>query len=322
MQRPVKYKDLLFRAIACLLAAHVLVMMGEDVSSLEAFTIWSYYPTLAINYVIALIVGRAVKKVTVALDKKHNWYRDIWRRAILQFIFGVMAVSILSFFLVWLYFVTFSRDISASGYFDYEFPFSITLITILNLYYVAYYFYVNPRFGEPVATIGPFLPGDKEAFPAQDVTGNDRKYASIELSAVSDAQKEGESNERREILIIDTPVRSIPVRIRKCVMFFIYSKTVFVRLKGMKGLNECYQLSMNLGDIIEMLDERDFFRINRQCIVSFDVIGSYEHNGEKGLSVTLTPDHGKLENISQEDWDKLIKVSVDKVPDFKAWMNR
>jgi len=338
----INYKDLLFRGIACLLAAHYIVMMGRpDLSTFQALMIPSYYPTLLVNYAIALIVGMGVKRVTISLDRYHDWYRDIWRRAMLQFIFGVIGVSILSFFLVWLYFIAFDQNLIDSGYLDYELPFSIALITILNFYYVAYYFYMYPR---PVdrSTSEPmeerqmnqvhFSSQDEsriiERLPFEYIEQVDDKdfetngnYEDIKMLPKEFIEPE-QKKEAKEILIVDTPLRSIPIRLKDVAMFFIFNKTLFIGIKGVKNLGDCYQYSGTLTELMEYLDERDFFRINRQCIVNFRMIDAFENSGEKGLRVLLKSEFVMLDDIEANVFEKTCMVSGDKVSSFKEWMNR
>ncbi|MNJ95307.1 LytTr DNA-binding domain protein [compost metagenome] len=308
----INYKDFLFRTISCLLAAHVIVKMGRpDLSTFQAFTIPSYYPTLAINFIIALVVAFAVKKITILLDRNHQWYRDIWRRALLQFVFGVMAVSILSFFLVWLYFHAFEKDIVDSGYLDYELPFSIALITILNFYYVAYYFYTYPRISKLE------LPNGGEV-----IAELNSDYAVGENKPITDNYVAGKKKELKEILIVETSLRSIPVHLKDIAMFFIFDRGVFIRTMGVKSFNDCLTIPNSLGDIMEFVDGQTFFRINRKCIINFYTIDSFRPFGGKSLLITLKTQYDKMENLQQDHWQKLIIVSGDKVSDFKNWMNR
>ncbi|MBL7706829.1 MAG: LytTR family transcriptional regulator DNA-binding domain-containing protein [Taibaiella sp.] len=330
------YKDEIFRPAACLLAAHVIVMMGRpDLTTFEAFEKPSYYPTVAINYIIALLVGWTVKKVTIALDKRHPWYKDIWRRAMLQFAFGVLAVSILSYLLVLIYFVAFGQDIIKSGYLHYELPFSIALITILNFYYVATYFYLYPRPKpshddmELIPVIEKTQKEDVEEIPVTtettytkiDVVEEVRSYA-FSVMTPDGLGLIGNKKEGKEIFIIDTPKRSIPVKVEDVIMFFIYEKTAFVRLKGINSLNDCYTIKLSLMDVMALLDESNFYRINRQCIIALEVIGAYEPSANQTLLITLKKEHGKLENIDSNDWTKLVTVSEDRATDFKKWLNR
>jgi len=270
--------------------------MGRpDISTFQAFTIPSYYRAVAINFLIALIVAFAVKKITILLDKNHEWYRDIWRRALLQFAFGVVAVSILSFFLVWLYFHAFEKDIIASGYLDYELPFSMALIAILNFYYVAYYFYICSSRFEDTAS---------------------RQYRQLEDKTVTG------SKEFKTFLIVETPLRSLTIQIKDIAMFFILDRITFIRLMDSSSLNDCLSYPATLNDIIDFLDEKIFFRINRKCIINFYTIDSFRPFGQKSLLITLKPEYNSMENISQEHWQRLITVSGDKVTEFKNWMDR
>lgn len=299
-------------------------MMGRpNLSTFQAFTVPSYYPTLIINFGIALIVAFAVKKITMQLDRKHDWYHDIWRRALLQFVFGVMAVSILSFFLVWMYFHAFKQDIVESGYLDYELPFSIALITILNFYYVAYYFYMYPREPQKV-TVSDHLNSTTDIPEDDDViTFSDKidRYRSVsQRSQIKPNEPTSRVKENKEIIIIDTPVRSIPVKVKDVTMFFIYNKVTFVRQKEMKGLNECLQCSLSLSEIMEILDEQTFFRINRKCILNFNAIDSFRLSGGKNLLLNLKENN--MEHIEKQEWEKLTTVSGDKAADFKKWMDR
>lgn len=330
------YKDYLFRPAACLLAAHVIVMMGRpDLTTFEAFDKPAYYPTIAINFVIALIVGYAVKKVTIALDKSHTWYKDIWRRAMLQFTFGVLAVSILSYLLVLIYFISFGEDIIESGYLHYELPFSIALITILNFYYVAAYFYMYPRPKPVTQAIGLLTTSDQNETPTavdipEDLDSslmemeNTQEIRDYSLSTIT-LKRHGLFGNRKagkEIFIIDTAKRSIPVKVADILMFFIIEKTVFVRMKEVNSLNDCYPIKLPLMNIMELLDEKNFYRINRRCIISIAAIGAYEPADFQTLLITLKKEYGKLENIDSKDWNKIVTVSEDRTPDFKKWINR
>ena len=130
-----------FRLVTCLIGAHFIILTGEKISTFEAFTIKSYYPTLLINYLIALILAWLVKRATVKLDRYCNWEDNLWWRLILQLFFGVVVVSLICFLLVFIYFRSFGQSIMASNYPTHQFPIAVALLTVLNAFYVCYYFY-------------------------------------------------------------------------------------------------------------------------------------------------------------------------------------
>lgn len=318
------YKDKLFRGIACLLAAHMIVMMGRpDLTSHEIFLVPSYYPRLLANYAIALIVAFAVKKVTIALDRNHSWYRDVWRRAMLQFAYGVLAVSMLCYLLVLFYFYVRGLDMLASGYLHYERPFSVALITILNFYYVAYYFYMYPR-QKPVNLQTGLLPVEQSAGPAgvQVPAAAETHMNKVPDSLAYSPSAVPPRKETKELLIIDTPRHSIPVSVADVLMFFIFERTVFVRMKGMSSLNDCYPVRFALMDLMAALDEKAFYRINRRCIINIAAIGAYAPADFQTLTIKLRKEYGSLENLDSKDWTKLMTVSEDRTPGFKKWINR
>ncbi|OJV54239.1 MAG: hypothetical protein BGO31_12880 [Bacteroidetes bacterium 43-16] len=332
---PIVYKDSLFRGIACLLASHFIVMMGNpDIKTFQAFLDWTYYPTLLINYVIALIAALAIKRISIALDNRHSWYSDIWRRALLQFTFGVLGVSILTFFLVFLYFVSFGQDLVASGYLDYELPFSIALFAILNLYYAAYYFYSNPRMPITISDNGEELFPDvesdltagnlatAESTMAQLGINDNSTGAEVDRLRIVKATGTSHRVEPREMLLVKSAKLSIPVRKDDVAMIFIYQRTVFLRMKGVDTLNECYMYDIKLEDLILILDPSKFFRINRQCILSIDVVGSYQNYSDRNLLVTLRQEYSRIDTLTAKEWTKIRTVSVHRVQDFKNWIDR
>ncbi|SFH37575.1 LytR/AlgR family response regulator transcription factor [Pedobacter insulae] len=142
----INYRDLIFRLIVCLIGAHIIILTGEDISTLKAFTIKSYYPVLAINYAIALILAWIVRRITIKLDRHFSWEVNLWLRFLMQFLFGIILVSLACFILVFIYFRSFDRSIMESDYMVYQFPLSIALIALLNSFYVIYYFYHRVKF--------------------------------------------------------------------------------------------------------------------------------------------------------------------------------
>ncbi|WP_299568463.1 LytTR family DNA-binding domain-containing protein [uncultured Pedobacter sp.] len=141
----INYRDLAFRLIVCLVGAHIIMLTGEEITTFEAFTIKSYYPVLAINYAIALILAWMVRRITIKLDRRYGWDEHLWIRTLLQLALGLVTVSIVAFFLVFIYFRSFGRSIMESAYPNTQFPLVVALLALLNAFYVIYYFYHRVR---------------------------------------------------------------------------------------------------------------------------------------------------------------------------------
>ncbi|MGE8426311.1 MAG: LytTR family transcriptional regulator DNA-binding domain-containing protein [Sphingobacterium sp.] len=308
--KPIKYKDTWFRIIVCLFAAHFLVMVGEKVDTLEALTIPSYYPTLVINYIIALLIAFAVKKISMIQDKRFPWELDLLKRLLYQFVFGVVLVSILSFLLVFIYFISFSQDILASTYPAYEFPFSVVLILCLNFFYASYYFYQLKRRDDDNPN------PDKESSVVLDTS------AIPLLKSDSENTVQEDKRDKKEILIIDTPTRSIPIKICDLAFAFVSNGTTFVFLKGMDRLQDGYIMSSPLKELEDAIDAEQFYRINRKCIVNFESISAFKAGQERTLILMLKPDLISWTGMEKQELTKLCTVSADRVAAFKRWIDR
>ncbi|MNU14583.1 LytTr DNA-binding domain protein [compost metagenome] len=320
---PIRYKDFWFRVLVCLAAAHFLVMVGEKVDTLEALTIPSYYPTLAINYAIALFIAFTVRKVTMKLDTIVPWERDVLKRGILQFCLGVVLVALLSFSLVFVYFISFSQDILASTYPSYEFPFSVVLILCLNFFYISYYFYQSRRteYGQGSRTTTMEMETDRN----ENSSIEHPVYSLFSSTIKDEALKESpliNKREKKEILIIDTPTRSIPIKLCDLAFAFVSSGTTFVFLKGMNRLQDAFIMSSPLKELEDALDPVQFYRINRKCIVNFDAISAFKAGQERSLMLILEPDLMQWTGMEKQELTKLCTVSADRVAPFKRWIDR
>jgi len=253
-QQCVAYRDLYFRLVVCLLATHIILMVGEDISSLKAFTIPSYYPTLVINYVIALVLAYLVKRITLFLDRNYHWDDNVWLRTILQFALGIGFVSLASFFLVFLYFKAFGRDIMASGYTKYELPFSMALLTILNLFYVVYYFWIKWQW----------------------------------VKAEQEFQLINEPNSKTSAIyqvMVYKGAAGIPLQTDDIASICKVENTMLVYTFD----KEQHVTDKTLEELEQSLDSRSFFRLNRQLIVHISCCKKYELLDYGKLMVTIEP---------------------------------
>ena len=71
-----------------------------------------------------------------------------------------------------------------------------------------------------------------------------------------------------------------------------------------------YSLDQSLDALISELDTEKFFRVNRQYLVGLKSIANVHVFPKSRLKLDLIPP-------SQED----IFVSIDKVPEFKRWLD-
>lgn len=90
-QAPDSYKDLPFRIIIALLAAHIIVSFGEKESVFQLLLMPDYYRSLAFSFVIAFILVWIVHTITVSLDRRFDWRSVPVARAGLQFSLALVS---------------------------------------------------------------------------------------------------------------------------------------------------------------------------------------------------------------------------------------
>jgi DNA-binding LytR/AlgR family response regulator len=96
------------------------------------------------------------------------------------------------------------------------------------------------------------------------------------------------------------------VEVKDIAYFFSTNSITFMVLHGKNQ----YSLDQSLDKLIDELNPKDFFRINRQFLVSHKAINNVNVYPKSRIQIQLTPP-------AQED----IFVSIDRVPYFKRWFD-
>jgi len=107
--------------------------------------------------------------------------------------------------------------------------------------------------------------------------------------------------------IIHSGEKIISVQTIDIAYFFAQQRYVILFTKN----NEQYVIDYTLDKLEQVLDPENFFRINRQFIISFDVIKSMAPYAKGRIKIEVEP-------ASKEE----IIVSIDRAPRFKEWLNR
>ncbi|RMG31987.1 MAG: DNA-binding response regulator [Bacteroidetes bacterium] len=119
-------------------------------------------------------------------------------------------------------------------------------------------------------------------------------------------QEEGQSNFQQRFLVSSgDKLRSIPVE--EVAYFYGQKRYVFLITKD----NRKHIVDYTLGKLESLLNPRDFFRINRQFIISYQAIQHMYNYSKSKIKVELLPS-SDVEAI----------VSADRTRNFKTWLNR
>jgi DNA-binding LytR/AlgR family response regulator len=250
----VKYNDFYFRVIACLFAAHILVAYGETLSIYQMLLMPYYYYALIPSFLIAFILFNIIRAINIRLDKKFDWTERTIQRAGTQIFFALVIPAVCAFLLAYIYFEIRGVNIFQTTYLKYDFQFILVQLLLINVYYIAYHFYLKwshaektismlaLEYTDPVAAI-------KETFQVSKGAAN----ILLAVDEIAYFFREGESN---------------------------YLRTIH---------SEDYFINAPLDEVQQQLPEDKFFRANRQLIINRQACKAYDLLEYGKLNVTLHP---------------------------------
>ncbi|HWV72854.1 MAG TPA: LytTR family DNA-binding domain-containing protein [Pseudosphingobacterium sp.] len=313
------YKDIFIRIVLSLLAAHFIVTFGDEESIEQIISNFNYYNALLASFIISFLLLYIIWLFTRYLDTKFDWQQHTTKRIIAQIGLGIVLPAGVSVLLAWIYFRMYGYNISDTPYFSSDFPVIVLLLCLANLYYFIYYmiFHFWPKGNmereEGETQVSVEKPRPIEADKPMDITEAafpDQQTAPVTTPA------DYTGKVWREIYIVNTPTRSIPIKARDICYFYRTSGVNFLRT--FKG--EDFAIQENLKVIEEQFSPELFFRINRQMIVNFEACSFFGNGDKEGtLIIELNPAFSADKNEKDR---AMATVSEERVKNFKIWMDR
>lgn len=240
LDHKVDYKDLYLRLAACLAASHIIVIYGEPKSVFEIMLLPEYYIALLGSTLIAFILFSIVRFITVKLDRTYSWKERTAERIGMQSFFGLIVPSFCAFLLASFYFYIRGGNILKTTYLRYDFQVVIMQLLLINIYYVAYYFYQQWAYVEKaVATL----------VTPNTIAAQEKQTFTVSKGAIN------------IVLQLDQ-------------IAYCYRKEESNYLRTTQG--EDFFISLSLDEVQQQLPEQKFFRANRQVLVHRQAIKGYD----------------------------------------------
>ncbi|RKR80711.1 LytTr DNA-binding domain-containing protein [Mucilaginibacter gracilis] len=255
------YNDLYFRIILALLAAHTILWFAAKESIFQLWTSWFYYRDMALSFLIAFLLISEVYLATSKLDKKYDWKQYTAERIGLQVTFALVMPCITAFLLAAGYFRIFHLNILETDYIKLDFPVIVILIILLNVYYLAFYFYRQWQLAES-------------------------KQISVEKPL----------RKVRETFVVQKGAKNIPLPVETISYFYHDGQYNFLRTKE----REDFMVNQPLDEVQKVLPDSLFFRVNRQMIVNFNACQHFEPIEFGKLELIVTPTTKEQIVISQK----------------------
>ncbi|TRW21087.1 LytTR family transcriptional regulator [Flavobacterium zepuense] len=296
----IKYKDGYFRLVLGAVAAHIIVMYNIDKGFFEALFTISYLRGFIGSWIIAMLLIQYVYYVTVRLDRKYDWHNNTLLRLLWQLLVAFGAPSILAFFLAAFFFWVFDRNIFQTSYLSQDYTLVVLMILVINIYY----------FG-----LNSFIRLKHVTAPRDNNRIKENSDDDLTIAYVTESPT-------KQVIVVDSHTKSIPVKLETACYFFILEGGVFMRTFDMATLGESHQLNIPLKDLENMLDRKLFFRINRRMIVNYNSCKFYRSGKNKTLELFPEPELYPADTKIPEEHQRLHIVSEDRVTSFKTWMDR
>ncbi|MGQ1891041.1 LytR/AlgR family response regulator transcription factor [Thermophagus sp. OGC60D27] len=148
----------------------------------------------------------------------------------------------------------------------------------------------------------------------KDLEASLNKYKTLKSSFAIDfdnllKQIQSKQPEYKKRFIIQIGVKLIQVDIAEIAYFFVFNKSVYMKL--FRG--NSYPVEFSLDKLEELINPNDFFRINRKYIINIKAISKMTTLSRSRVLIELTPHpENNLETI----------VSIDRASNFKKWLGR
>jgi hypothetical protein len=270
------YNDIYFRIIVALVAAHIIVAFGAKEGFFQLLISGFYYRSLLLSFVIAFALVSEVYFIIVKLDKRFDWKNKTLHRAGLQVVLGILLPSLTAFLLAAGYFALFGYNILNTYYLQFDFPVIVIMILLLNVYYLAFYFYKQWQLSE------------------QLIANNETSNSEV-------------NGKTKEIFVVQKGAKNIPLALDSICYFFHEGEYNFLRTCQ----REDFIVSQPLDDIQQQINEKHFFRVNRQMIVNFRACKHFE-----------PWEYGKLKLFVTPETKEPVIISQKRAKGFKEWIER
>jgi hypothetical protein len=291
---PHKNLERAIRFVMAIFAAHFIVINGTSYDLLELLADRSYYVEMAFSSVVALVIVTWISTASQRLDTRYGWTPNWLRRTVLQTILGIVVPVIFEYAVTGAYFkLLLNVNILKTPFFYNEFRTVILMICFFNLYCISRYFYLQWRATEHALTrlkqqVAYSLPNTIES----DLQ-TDTKDPEVSLS--------------KEVVVVHTALRTIPIPVAEIAYFYRANDHVFLRTFNA----EDHQVSRSLDFIEEIMDSQLFFRISRHMVINFKAIVDYRPLSYGKTAVSLTPPYREQ-----------VKASKLLARRFRTWVDR
>jgi hypothetical protein len=302
------YRDFWLRLGLSVVLAFFFVFLGSDSFSNTVKGKYFVADILA-GFSATFITTSLINIITAYLDQQYPWNKYFVTRLLYQLIAAVVipAIFLLAFMYTYLI-VLLGFKKEEVQFFNTEFPISVLFIIFWNVVYVGYFFYRESKKSNKE-----LLSLKEKLFTLQNVkTGSDIIPTLPEKNSTDIKEEETDFTEssntvKIKILVAVSGNKNIPIPVEAIAYF--YKDGNYTTLKTFQS--ETYLLNHSLDELMKVLEETLFFRVNRQFIINLKACHYFTNEDNGKLKVQLIP-----------GYDDDVIISQKRAPIFKEWLNK
>jgi hypothetical protein len=223
--------DFVLRVVGSLIFSHLVETLDREETFLEQAVHKNYWIALLSGWLIAFMLATYISWLSAHFDRKISWLSEPFRRLFYQFIAGIVVPAALLLVLTSIqHYVFWGESILDQDYVLTELPFAMSLIFIVNLWYVIRFLVQNQ---------------------SRSSTGTDDSVNPF-------------PNRYIKVLMVSHGKSQVPLDVT--LIRICRKKGDYVQIHTS---DKTYLTSLSLEDLEKKLDSAIFFRANRQYIVNF-----------------------------------------------------
>jgi len=253
----IHYPSFYGRFILAALVSVYIVVEGQVRSVNELVYDPNVYITLIFSVAIALALINYIHQVSLLLDRWYPWASYFNKRLAFQLLFCALIPIYFDLVLIKFFFWLFMQDFKKSAYLTSEFPLAKMLIYLMNIWYMKI------------------------------------KIGYTDNQQTSEITRKGNDSRLNETIEHDRAQVFEGVLGKKKRVFYVKELNYFKREAGTGKASltdgTTWFIDFNTREIENLLDPDQFIKINRNVILSFNLIDSYTSDCKKG-EVILKPD--------------------------------
>ena len=278
------YPDIWIRIIGSIFLAHFIKTLGYSGSLWKIVMEPMYFVEVLTGGAINFCIWSLIRLISIWLDARYDWLEQSMLRAFLQLVLGFVAPVLLSFFLMYLFFIHIAGDnIFNSNWLYVEYRVVLFYLAMMNVFYLGCYFYQGFRQAE------------------RELEGlRTRAPESVPLSSSAST-----ASSNIQVIIANKGARQVPVAIDELAYCFLQDDIYYLKTFDEQQL----MAAQTLDELGAILPGSQFFRINRQILASAKACASFRSIANGKLEVTLSPAMPEAAIISQK-----------KAAAFKVWL--